>query len=129
MSPRRVVSRSLRVLLVEDSLALREAFRGFFRGLPAVRELQEVEKAAEALELLAAAPPDILILDLTLREGNGLEVLARVRALGLSCRVLVFTSHDADSVRERCLAAGADRFFSKSRQHRELLQELREICG
>lgn len=129
MALRPVVSRSLRVLLVEDSLALREAFRGFFRGLPAVRELQEADKASEALELLATAPPDILILDLTLREGNGFDVLARVRELRPACRVLVFTSHDADSVRERCLAAGADRFFSKSRQHRELLHELREICG
>jgi DNA-binding NarL/FixJ family response regulator len=121
--------RALHVLLVEDSPALRDALSGVIRSQRRVGMLQVADTAAEALRLLEQAPPDIVILDLTLREGSGLEVLARLRELRLSCRILVFTGHDTGPVRAFCLAAGADRFFSKSRQHRDLLNELREICG
>ena len=118
-----------RLLLVEDSPALQEALGGVMRGLGRVRVLQVADTAAEALRLLAASPPDLVILDLALREGSGLEVLARVRAEHPGCRVLVFTSHDGEAIRQHCLTAGADRFYSKSRQHRELLADLRETCG
>jgi DNA-binding NarL/FixJ family response regulator len=43
--------------------------------------------------------------------------------------VLVFTGYDEEPYRTRCLAAGADRFFSKIRQHRALIQELHNLGG
>jgi DNA-binding NarL/FixJ family response regulator len=69
----------------------------------------------------------MVVLDLVLRSGSGLEVLQQIKQRASACRVLVFTVHDAPQFRDRCLDAGADGFFSKLRQHLELISLLREL--
>ena len=85
------------------------------------------DTAAEALAEFNRCRPDVVILDLALREGSGLDVLREVKRGSAACQVLVFTTHDTEPYRTRCLAAGADYFFSKNKQHRELVQVLQEL--
>jgi DNA-binding NarL/FixJ family response regulator len=73
--------------------------------------------------------PDVVVLDLVLKGGNGLDVLRKIKLRTPGCRVLVFTAYDAEQYRTRCLAAGADHFFSKNRQHHDLLQLLNTLAG
>ncbi len=82
------------------------------------------ETALDAIGNLSSHDPDLVILDLELRQGTGLDVLSAINARRQKCRVLVFTSHDTKPIRTRCLKAGADRFFSKARGCGELLEEL-----
>ncbi len=91
---------------------------------PGLELVAMVATATAALEEFDRNSPHVVILDLVLREGSGLDVLREIKRRASSCCVLVFTTHDTEPYRIRCLAAGADYFFSKNKQHRDLIRVL-----
>ena len=108
---------------------MREALTQSVRAVPGLELVDAVATAADAIAAFEAHHPDVVILDLILRVGSGLDVLRAIKQHTPACRVLVFSGHDKAPFRSRCLAAGADHFFSKIRQHRELIQELHNLAG
>ncbi len=93
------------VLLVEDSALVVSALRVLLETTGhRVSSAGTVHDAIDAAEL---DPPHVMLLDLTLPDGNGLEVLSALAARSHSPPVTVaVTGHDDPAVRERCLAAG-----------------------
>jgi CheY-like chemotaxis protein len=82
---------------------------------------------AEAVAAATADPPDVLLLDLTLPDGDGLAVLARLGARGALPRAAVaLTGHDDPETRERCLAAGCRAVLLKPVPARELVRMVGE---
>jgi DNA-binding NarL/FixJ family response regulator len=116
-----------KVLLVEDSLRMQEILIWSVQTAPGLELVAMADTAAEALGEFDRCRPEVVILDLALREGSGLDVLREIKQRAASCRVLVFTTHDTEPFRTRCMAAGADYFFSKNKQHRELIQVLQQL--
>ncbi len=103
---------------------MQEMLTALLRQMDHLELVGVAETAHDAIASFSTLQPDAVILDLELRQGTGLEVLGAIKARRPECRVLIFTSHDTKPFRTRCLEAGADRFYSKARQHRELLEEL-----
>ncbi len=118
-----------RILLVEDSRPMQETLTAILSGMDHLQLVSIAETASEAVDHFNKLQPHAVILDLGLREGTGFDVLYAIKGRRPDCRVLVFTSYDAEPYRLRCLAAGADHFFSKNRQHSELLQELSQFSA
>jgi DNA-binding NarL/FixJ family response regulator len=85
------------------------------------------DTVTDALAEFERHQPDVVILDLALREGTGLDVLRQLKLRAPACQVLIFTTHDSEPYRARCLTEGADHFFSKNKQHRELVQLLQQL--
>ncbi len=108
---------------------MQEILTESLRTVPGLELAGVAETAAEALAAFESHRPDVVILDLGLRAGTGLDVLHGIKQRAPACRVLVFTGYDEEPYRTRCLAAGADHFFSKNRQHRELIQQLHNFGG
>jgi DNA-binding response OmpR family regulator len=78
---------------------------------------------ADAVAAAAADPPDVLLLDLTLPDGDGLGVLAGLDARGVPPRAaLALTGHDDPETRARCLAAGCRDVLLKPVPARELVR-------
>ena len=108
---------------------MREVLTQAVLAVPRLELVDVATTAAEAMAAFELHHPDLIILDLVLRMGSGLEVLRDVKRLTPACRVLVFSGHDQEPFRLRCLAAGADKFFSKARQHKELIWLLHSFTG
>lgn len=114
----------LKVLIVEDSLLLRQALAAILDELGGVDVVGGAEDEQSAIEMLQRQPPDLVIVDLELRDGTGLGVL---RALQLNreryrgTRAVVFSNYGQPMLREHCFALGIDRFFDKSTQMGDLL--------
>jgi DNA-binding NarL/FixJ family response regulator len=108
---------------------MREALTQSVHAVPGLELVAVAETAADAMAAFESHHPDVVILDLVLRVGSGLDVLRAIKQHTPACRVLVFSGHDKEPFRSRCLAAGADHFFSKIRQHRELIQQLHHLTG
>lgn len=108
---------------------MQEILTESLQTVPGLELVGAVATATDALAALESHRPDVVILDLALRAGTGLDVLHGIKQRAPACRVLVFTGYDAEPYRTRCLAAGADYFFSKNRQHRELIQQLHNFGG
>jgi DNA-binding NarL/FixJ family response regulator len=81
------------------------------RGLHVVGE---ADSAAAALRLAAELRPDVIVLDLQLPDGNGLDILPQLKARQPSPAIAVLTNFAQGAFRARCLSLGADWFFDKS---------------
>ena len=112
-----------RLLLIEDSALLRERITAMLTvpGLMQVAASADTEGAAVAHIL--ADHFDVMIVDVELREGSGINVIRAARGMnGTRPRplIIVLTNYSLPAVRERCMAAGADYFLDKMQQFSEL---------
>ncbi len=111
--------------MVDDDRALREALR---RTLTlGGYEVQSAEDGAEALELVATAVPDAVVLDIGMPGMDGLEVCRRLRLLGNRVPILMLTAREAISDRVNGLDAGADDYLVKPFDVNELKARLRAL--
>ena len=93
-----------KVLLVEDAPDLALLYHVYLRDEPI--DLQHVTSGAAALAKIEAAPPDVLILDLSLPDMDGGEVLAHVAKANLSTRVLVITAYGNIDIAVQAMRTG-----------------------
>lgn len=110
---RPIVLAVIRVYLVEDSAILTKLLTGLLEGLAGVAFTGHTDSVREAIEAIAADPPDVVVLDLHLRDGNGFEVLRALRPLGPRPVVIVLTNHAGETYRKAAIDAGARHFFDK----------------
>jgi two-component system response regulator EvgA len=82
--------------------------------------IYEASSVGEALSILREHAVDLVILDLVMPGGDGLELLDRIRANGWLCLVLVFTSLDPLFFQERCMRAGAMAYVAKTRSLQQI---------
>jgi DNA-binding NarL/FixJ family response regulator len=114
-------------LVVEDSLEVRESI---VAALMDVSELDVTGQATDvtgALNALAGDPPDVMVLDVNLSGGNGLDVLEAARRRREPPAVIVFAASDCPSQRRRCLDAGADMYLAKQEPIEELVEAVRLV--
>lgn len=124
------MSGPVRVVLVDDHDLVRE---GLVRLLTAVDEgivvVGEAAGVGDALEEVAKHEPDLVLLDLRLGEGWGLEVAERLRAAGNGVAILVLSAQTSASTLRSALAAGADGFLLKSISGAELAEGIRRCVA
>jgi two-component system response regulator MprA len=115
----------MRILVVDDEPALRSSLE---RALGLDRHVVELaEDGLEALDRLALAPVDAVVLDVSMPGLDGLEVCRRLRAAGDRTPVLMLTARDAVDDRVDGLDAGADDYLVKPFALRELQARLRAL--
>jgi DNA-binding NarL/FixJ family response regulator len=68
--------------------------------------------------------PDVIILDVQMRNGGGIELLKNIKQMNPTSHVIVLTNEAYPEIRNRCLDAGADYFFDKSTEYREMVTVL-----
>ena len=109
----------MRILVVDDEPAVRDAVDRALRleGY----DVALAEDGRAALDAVADAPPDVLVLDVLMPHVDGLEVCRRLRAAGDRTPVLVLTARDTIADRVRGLDAGADDYLVKPFALEELL--------
>jgi DNA-binding NarL/FixJ family response regulator len=116
----------IRVGLVEDHHLVREGIRLVLtsNGMEVVAESPTIEGV---FELIAAHRPDVLLLDLSLADGDGVALIADLHARSPDIKVLVVTMHrDAETVRQ-ALLAGAGGYIIKGARSDELLEAIRAV--
>ena len=113
------VSPSLRILIVEDHEDLADALRTNLRseGYRAT----VASDGRQALAMVRADPPDIIVLDLGIPGLDGLALLSRLRAEGYWCPVLILTARDSDSDKVEGFRLGADDYVTKPFRTLELM--------
>ena len=113
---------SSRVLVVDDEPQILRALRTSLRG--AGYEVETAETAAQALALLAANPPDAVVLDLVLPDGSGVEICRELRTWS-TAPVIVLSVVGDEAEKVAALDAGADDYVTKPFGIEELLARLR----
>jgi len=107
---------ALQAYLVEDNVHVRENLIAALEELAPLHFVGSAADESVALQWLSAGACDLLIVDIFLRSGSGLGVLAAARRRLPGVALVVLSNYATDEMRARCLAGGADRVFDKSRE-------------
>ena len=105
---------SVTVFVVEDSPAIRERIVEILSHVDAATLVGEAETARDAIAGIRDHAPDLVLLDLHLREGSGLDVLRATTNGSRAPTFVVLTNDPSDLQRATCLSAGATHFLDKS---------------
>ncbi|MGD8555612.1 MAG: response regulator transcription factor, partial [Anaerolineales bacterium] len=84
------------LLIADDHAIVREGLRGLVESEPGMEVVAEAENGAQAIELVAAHQPDVILLDLLMPEVDGLAAIDAIRMQDPKARILVLTSFDDD---------------------------------
>jgi DNA-binding NarL/FixJ family response regulator len=122
-----VAARRYRVFIVDDHPVVREGFGLQVAAQPDLVVCGEADDVAGALARLSEAAPDVILVDISLKTGNGLELIKRIRARDGSARILVWSMHPESLYAERVLRAGALGYVNKGNATRQIIEALRTV--
>lgn len=111
----------MRILLADDHEVVRRGLRTLLQARPGWEVCGEAATGREALEKVRSLKPDVVVLDVTMPEMNGLEATRRVMKAAPQTQVLILTMHDSDEVVQEVLDAGARGYVLKSDAGRDLV--------
>jgi DNA-binding NarL/FixJ family response regulator len=115
----------IKILLVDDHPVVREGLRGMLAAEEDLTVVAEAGGAAEAVAAVRAHEPDVVLMDLRMPGGDGVEATARVLAQRPAARVVVLTTYETDSDILRAVEAGAAGYLLKDASRAELAQAIR----
>jgi DNA-binding NarL/FixJ family response regulator len=118
-----------RILLIEDHRMMREGLRQLISQEPDLQVCCEAADAQQALACIAKGKPDLALLDISLPDKNGLELLKDIRALDPDLPVLVVSMHDENLYAARILRAGGRGYIMKHEGGEKLMQAIRQVLA
>jgi DNA-binding NarL/FixJ family response regulator len=117
------------VFLVDDHPLVREWLGNLIARQSDLTVCGQAESAAAAYEAITRLQPDIAVVDLSLEDGSGLELIKQVQALPEPPRVLVLSMHDEVFYAERALRAGASGYIMKRAATGHVVQAIRDVLA
>jgi two-component system invasion response regulator UvrY len=120
--------RVLRILLCDDHPILREGLKNILLQQSDIKNVEEAGTGAEMLEKIGTSRFDVIILDITLPDMNGLDMLKDLQARGNRAGVLVLSMHPEEQYATRALRAGAAGYLQKESAPAELVSAVRKIA-
>ena len=116
-----------RILLVDDHPLVRERLAEIINREADLTVCGEAEERHEALAAISAKRPDLAIIDLTLKNSDGMELIKDIRSRWPKLRMLVVSMHDESLYAERVIRAGALGYITKQEATRNILVAIRRV--
>jgi two-component system, NarL family, response regulator DevR len=119
----------IRIFLVDDHELIRRGLRAFLEGEPDMEVVDEAASARDAVGKVPIVKPDLVVLDIRLPDGNGVEVCRELRARCPEAKVIMLTSFADDTALMDSIMAGASGYILKATKQGELLEALRKVAA
>jgi DNA-binding NarL/FixJ family response regulator len=116
------------VLVVDDHPAVRVSLAQLINDEPDMAVCAAAATPAEALDQVPKVHPDLAVVDLSLGESSGLDLIETLRVSYPALRILVLSMHDEELFAERALRAGAQGYLMKGDAARHLLSAVRRVA-
>jgi DNA-binding NarL/FixJ family response regulator len=120
---------TVRIVIVDDHPLVREGLVGLLAAQSDFVVCGEASGTEEARRIVAANKPDVVIIDLTLPDGSGMDLIKEFKAKWPGMKLLVLSMHDESLFAERVLRAGAVGYVSKHEASRTIVQGVRTILA
>jgi DNA-binding NarL/FixJ family response regulator len=117
----------IRVVVVDDHAILRDGIRSLLESQEDIIVVGEAENGTEAIELVRKCSPDIVLMDISMPQMNGLEATRFIHDHFPQVKILILTQHDNHEYIAPALQAGAAGYVLKRSGRRELLNALRQV--
>ncbi|MEU8758654.1 response regulator transcription factor [Streptomyces sp. NPDC048659] len=120
---------TIRVLIVDDQIMVREGFSVLLGAMPDIEVVGEAVNGREAVAQVAALRPDVVLMDIRMPELNGIDATREIVAADADAKVLVLTTFDLDEYVYQALRAGASGFLLKDASARQLADGVRVVAA
>jgi DNA-binding NarL/FixJ family response regulator len=127
MEHRSAGSGRVTVAIVDDHPLVREGLAARIAAQPDMEVCGEAADIESALELIVTKRPSLVIVDIALRNGNGIDLIKRIVAAGVNTRMLVVSAYDESLFAERALRAGALGYINKQELQGQVVEALRTV--
>jgi DNA-binding NarL/FixJ family response regulator len=118
-----------RVVIVDDHPLVRERLSQLINHELDMEVCGEAEDATEAIEIIRRTTPGLVIVDITLKDSSGVELIKAIKALPFPAPVLVLSMHDESLYAERALRAGASGYITKHQPAGDVLLAARRVLA
>lgn len=118
----------IRTLIVDDHPLIREGLKQILAETPDIRVAAEAGTAAEALELVRSQQWDVIVLDIHLPDGGGLEFLETLRGHAPRTPILMLSIHEDTAYAARFMRAGASGYIGKQSAREHLVAAIRKVA-
>lgn len=118
-----------RIFLVDDHPIVREGLAALIAQYPDLVLCGEAEDIPSALDRLAAVQPDLAIIDISLKDGDGIELIKRLKARSATPNILVWSMHAETHYAERAFRAGALGYVHKGSASRHIIEAIRSVLA
>jgi len=116
-----------RVLIADDHAIVRAGLRALLKGEAGMELVGEASGGEEALRLVENLNPDILVLDLSMPDMDGIQVTKRVHATAPDVRILILTVHEDEALLREAIRAGAAGYILKHAAEEELISAINMV--
>jgi DNA-binding NarL/FixJ family response regulator len=117
------------ILIVDDHPMMRQGLAQLISSEPDLAVCCEAETAGQALDSVIRKKPDLVLVDISLPDKNGLELIKDIRAIHPDLTVLVISMHDESLHAERVLRAGGRGYIMKQEGGKKLMQAIRQVLS
>ncbi|HKK65794.1 MAG TPA: response regulator transcription factor [Clostridia bacterium] len=117
----------IRVVIADDHDLIRDGFRRLIEDEPSISWAGEARTAEELFKVLESIACDVVLLDLSLPDRSGLDVVKDIRVSYPHCRVLILSMHPEERYAQRALQGGAAGYISKGKASEELIEALHSV--
>jgi DNA-binding NarL/FixJ family response regulator len=119
---------AIRLMLVDDHDIVRTGLRSYLETQSGIQVVADASSGAEALERAQETNPDVVVMDITMPEMDGLETTRRLKELCPDCHVLGLTVHTDKEYLFEMMAAGASGYLTKHSAAEELVSAVRAVA-
>lgn len=119
----------VKILIVDDHPMIREGLVSVLSREPDFEVCGQADDIPEALKLVEETSPDLAIVDISLKTGNGIDLIQRIKARNNSVQILISSLYDEMIYAERALRAGAMGYVSKQEPAQQIVAAIRQILA
>ncbi|MEQ8851851.1 response regulator transcription factor [Gimesia sp.] len=118
-----------RIMIVDDHPIVREGYSRLIEREVNLQVCAEADSKSVALNQIMNDPPDLVIVDISLKDGSGLELIKDIKAQFKQIKMLAVSMHDENLFAERCIRAGALGFVNKQQAPEQLVTAIHRVLS
>lgn len=124
-----VAERKAQIVIVDDHPAVKEALAIRIRSQPDLEVCGEASDEAHALQVIRDTCPDVVVVDIALKSGNGIDLLRRAKDLDINAGFIVWSMFQEELYASKALQAGAMAYLTKEQGTGQIIDAIRHILG
>lgn len=120
-------SKNITVLIVDDHALMREGLKKILELDDDIDVIGQAGDGEESIEKIVELNPDVVLLDINMPKVNGIEVLRRVKDLGIDCKIIMLTIHDDREYLQETIKIGANGYVLKDSDADSLIKAIKDV--
>jgi len=117
----------MKVLIADDSELMRKRLNTIITCIEGIDVIREAKDCGETIKIIRELNPDVVILDIRMPGGSGIDILHQIKKKKTGPTVIIFTNYPYPEYRKKCMELGADFFFDKSTEFNKISEVLKQL--